>query len=383
MICRQCSAVLDCPNCSISLTVHRQGDKYRGRCHYCNFSKLVPNTCEKCAAPYLERIGFGTERVEAEVRKAFPSARIARVDRDTVRRKGSLVEVLAKVANREVDILIGTQMIAKGHDFPDVTLVGVISADVGLGMADFRSAERTFQLLTQVAGRAGRGERPGEAIIQSLIPNHYSIKLACAQDYPAFYDEGSRVPAGDALSAASGPGEHRGAGPHLRRGDGRRARSRRRRPRREGLCDPRSRAGAADQAARRAPRAIFPEGDQPKGDARGVTARRVAPARGSPSGSRSTSIRSRCSDGVAMNSPIGAGVKQTIKIASAPAASICRPRPIGRSSSSVGGWCGPTRKIIPIISAVQMIHPDETNVRPIARAIVMNVISVERRPNTA
>ncbi len=189
VICRQCSAVLDCPNCSISLTVHRQGDKFRGRCHYCNFSKLVPNTCEKCAAPYMERIGFGTERVEAEVRKAFPGARIARVDRDTVRRKGSLVEVLARVANREVDILIGTQMIAKGHDFPDVTLVGVISADVGLGMADFRSAERTFQLLTQVAGRAGRGERPGEAIIQSLIPNHYSIKLACAQDYPAFYEK--------------------------------------------------------------------------------------------------------------------------------------------------------------------------------------------------
>jgi primosomal protein N' (replication factor Y) len=200
VICRQCSAVLECPNCSISLTVHRAGlsrgsaagakaDGFRGRCHYCNFSKLVPNACEKCAAPYMERIGFGTERVEVEVRKAFPNARVARVDRDTVRRKGSLVEILARVAGREVDILIGTQMIAKGHDFPDVTLVGVISADVGLGLADFRSAERTFQLLTQVAGRAGRGERPGEAIIQSLMPNHYSIKLACAQDYPAFYEK--------------------------------------------------------------------------------------------------------------------------------------------------------------------------------------------------
>ena len=130
----------------------------------------------------MERIGFGTERVEAEVRKAFPDARVARVDRDTVRRKGSLVASSAG-GDREMDILIGTQMIAKGHDFPDVTLVGVISADVGLGLADFRSAERTFQLLTQVAGRAGRGERPGEAIIQSLLPNHYSIKLACAQDY--------------------------------------------------------------------------------------------------------------------------------------------------------------------------------------------------------
>jgi primosomal protein N' (replication factor Y) len=187
VICRQCSNVLDCPNCSISLTVHRRGQAFQGRCHYCNFTKTVPNACEKCAAPYLERIGFGTERVEAEVKQAFPEARVARVDRDTVRRKGSLVETLARVARRDVDILIGTQMIAKGHDFPDVTLVGVISADVGLGLADFRSAERTFQLLTQVAGRAGRGEVNGEAIIQSLLPNHYSIRLACAQDYAAFY----------------------------------------------------------------------------------------------------------------------------------------------------------------------------------------------------
>jgi primosomal protein N' (replication factor Y) len=197
VICRQCSHVLECPNCSISLTVHRRslsrrgahGGGFQGRCHYCNFTKTVPDACEKCAAPYLERIGFGTERVEAEIRKAFPGARVARVDRDTVRRKGSLVEILARVARREVDIVIGTQMIAKGHDFPHVTLVGVISADVGLGLADFRSAERTFQLLTQVAGRAGRGERSGEAIVQSLIPNHYSIKLACAQDYRAFYDK--------------------------------------------------------------------------------------------------------------------------------------------------------------------------------------------------
>jgi primosomal protein N' (replication factor Y) len=134
-------------------------------------------------------VGFGTERVEAEVRRAFPQARVARVDRDTVRRKGSLVATLAQVARREVDVLIGTQMIAKGHDFPEVTLVGVISADVGLGLADFRSAERTFQLLTLVAGRAGRGERAGEAIVQSLVPNHYSIKLACAQDYRAFYEK--------------------------------------------------------------------------------------------------------------------------------------------------------------------------------------------------
>jgi len=198
VICRQCTATLECPNCSISLTVHSYRDSasrsaereggWVARCHYCNFSKPVPKVCEKCAAPYMERVGFGTERVEAEIRKLFPSARIARVDRDTVRRKGSLVETLEKVARREIDILIGTQMIAKGHDFPDVTLVGVISADVGLGLADFRASERTFQLLTQVAGRAGRGERPGEAIVQSLLPKHYAITLATTQNYRDFYD---------------------------------------------------------------------------------------------------------------------------------------------------------------------------------------------------
>ncbi len=165
-----------------------EGEGWKARCHYCNFQKIVPKVCEQCAAPYMERVGFGTERVEAEIRKLFPKARIARVDRDTVRRKGSLVEILERVASREVDILIGTQMIAKGHDFPEVTLVGVISADVGLGLADFRASERTFQLLTQVAGRAGRGERPGEAIVQSLLPNHYAITLACTQNYRDFYD---------------------------------------------------------------------------------------------------------------------------------------------------------------------------------------------------
>jgi len=188
VICRQCSATLECPNCSISLTVHTRGSGWTARCHYCNFLKPVPPTCEKCAAPYMERVGFGTERVEAEIRTLFPNARVARVDRDTVRRKGSLVETLARVGRREVDILIGTQMIAKGHDFPDCTLVGVISADVGLGLADFRSNERTFQLLTQVAGRAGRGELLGQAIIQSLLPSHYAITLACTQDYRAFYE---------------------------------------------------------------------------------------------------------------------------------------------------------------------------------------------------
>ena len=187
VFCRQCGATIDCPNCSVSLTVHAAGKYWRARCHYCNFSRLVPKTCSNCAAPYLERVGFGTERVESEVLGLFPEARVGRVDRDSVRRRGSLIGLLNRFGRGDLDVLVGTQMIAKGHDFPNVTLVGVVSADVGLGMADFRAAERTFQLLTQVAGRAGRGEQSGEAIIQTLFPNHYSIRLACAQDYPAFY----------------------------------------------------------------------------------------------------------------------------------------------------------------------------------------------------
>jgi len=136
----------------------------------------------------MEQTGFGTERVEAELKKAWPSARVARLDRDSVRRKGAAGVLLSRLRDGEIDVLVGTQMIAKGHDFPKVTLVGVVSADVGLGMADFRASERTFQLLTQVAGRAGRGETAGEAIVQTIYPEHYSIQLACRQDYNAFYE---------------------------------------------------------------------------------------------------------------------------------------------------------------------------------------------------
>ena len=187
VFCRQCAGTIDCPNCSVSLVVHGEGRSRRARCHYCNVSVPVPATCPKCGAPYLEQAGFGTQRVEAEVKRCFPEARVARLDRDAVRRKGALASLLSRFRAGEIDVLIGTQMIAKGHDFPRVTLVGVVSADVGLGMADFRASERTFQLLTQVAGRAGRGEQLGEAIIQTLYPEHYSIQLACRQDYPAFY----------------------------------------------------------------------------------------------------------------------------------------------------------------------------------------------------
>jgi primosomal protein N' (replication factor Y) len=188
VFCRQCAGTIDCPNCSVSLVVHGEGRSRRAQCHYCNYSARVPGTCPICAAPYLEQAGFGTERVEAEMKSRYPGARIGRMDRDAVRRKGALGSLLSRFRNGEIDVLVGTQMIAKGHDFPRVTLVGVISADVGLGMADFRASERTFQLLTQVAGRAGRGEQPGEAIIQTLYPDHYSVQLACRQDYPAFYE---------------------------------------------------------------------------------------------------------------------------------------------------------------------------------------------------
>jgi primosomal protein N' (replication factor Y) len=199
VFCRQCGDTFECPNCSVSLTVHTTGRsgaaapmpwiRGRARCHYCNYSMSIPSQCRKCAAPYLEQAGFGTEKVEQQLAERFPGARIGRADRDSVRRKGALTALLSRFAAGEIDVLVGTQMIAKGHDFPRVTLVGVISADVGLGMADFRAAERTFQLLTQVAGRAGRGERPGEAIVQTLFPNHYSIRLACGQDYRAFFEK--------------------------------------------------------------------------------------------------------------------------------------------------------------------------------------------------
>jgi primosomal protein N' (replication factor Y) len=186
--CRQCAGTVDCPNCSVSLVIHGEGSARRARCHYCNYTARVPSTCPLCAAPYMEQAGFGTERVEAEVRRLVPSARVARLDRDSVRRKGALTALLSKFRDGEIDVLVGTQMIAKGHDFPLVTLVGVVSADVGLGLADFRSSERTFQLITQVAGRAGRGDRPGQAIVQTIYPDHYSIQLACHQDYPAFFE---------------------------------------------------------------------------------------------------------------------------------------------------------------------------------------------------
>ena len=190
VFCRQCGRSLECPHCSVSLTFHRAAGQ--ARCHYCGYARARPASCPECAGTYLEQIGFGTERLEAEILHRWPDARVARLDRDTTRRIGAAARLLGRFSSGALDILVGTQMVAKGHDFPRVTLVGVVSADVGLGLADYRAAERTFQLLTQVAGRAGRGEVAGEAIVQTLYPDHYSIRHACNQAYEPFYAEEMR-----------------------------------------------------------------------------------------------------------------------------------------------------------------------------------------------
>jgi len=183
--CRACGQRLECVNCSVTLTYHRR-DR-RMLCHYCNYSTRVPDRCPKCDSEYMQFLGTGSERVEEELHSAFPRARVARLDRDTVRGKRDYEVILSGFREGAFDILVGTQMIAKGHDIPNVTLVGVVNADIGLGLPDFRSAERTFQLLTQAAGRAGRGETPGIVLIQTINPDHYAIRCAAAQNYEMFY----------------------------------------------------------------------------------------------------------------------------------------------------------------------------------------------------
>ncbi len=185
MTCRACGERLECPNCSVTMTFHRR-DR-RMLCHYCNFSSRVPERCPKCDSDHIQFLGLGSERVEDELHGAFPRARIARIDRDTTGGKRDYEAILAKFRAREFDILVGTQMIAKGHDIPNVTLVGIVSADTGLGLPDFRAAERTFQLLTQAAGRAGRGTTPGIVLMQTINPDHYAIRFAVEQDYEGFY----------------------------------------------------------------------------------------------------------------------------------------------------------------------------------------------------
>lgn len=184
--CRECGETEKCLSCQVSLTYH-QGEGVL-LCHYCNLRKKVPNTCSVCKAPILKFLGFGTEKVESEIAKHFPQARIARMDFDTTRKKNAHESILEDFRAGKIDILIGTQMIAKGFDFPHVTLVGVVLADVGLRLPDFRSSERTFQLLTQFGGRAGRGEKPGRVLIQTHMPDHPSIRHAKKHDFLSFYD---------------------------------------------------------------------------------------------------------------------------------------------------------------------------------------------------
>lgn len=185
--CRSCGERVECINCSVTLTYHRRDRRLL--CHYCNYAVKVPSVCPKCGSEHINFLGTGSEKVEDELHREFPTARIARLDRDTVGGKRHFETILHGFRERDFDILVGTQMIAKGHDIPNVTLVGIVSADVGLGMPDFRAAERTFQLLTQASGRAGRGDLPGIVVIQTINPEHYAVRFAAAQDYQGFYEK--------------------------------------------------------------------------------------------------------------------------------------------------------------------------------------------------
>ncbi len=186
VLCRSCGETLRCINCDITLTYHRGENKIT--CHYCNYSTPTPKVCPFCESEFLYFVGQGTEQIESILEKNFPDLRIARIDRDTMKRKGEIDRLLLAFDRGDIDMLVGTQMLAKGHDFHNVTLVGVISVDAGLGMPDFRSAERTFQLLTQVAGRAGRGDLRGRVLIQTYHPEHYALRHAVEQNFEKFYD---------------------------------------------------------------------------------------------------------------------------------------------------------------------------------------------------
>jgi primosomal protein N' (replication factor Y) (superfamily II helicase) len=187
VLCRSCGAAVDCRNCSISLTYHKRRNLLV--CHYCGYSAAVPKLCPKCRSEHLYFVGEGAERIEEYLREKLPRARIARLDRDVIDSRRACQRVLGAFASGALDVLVGTQMVAKGHDFQRVTLVGVVSADRSLALPDFRAAERTFQLLTQVAGRAGRGALPGEVLVETYHPEHYAIQLAVRQDYPSFFEQ--------------------------------------------------------------------------------------------------------------------------------------------------------------------------------------------------
>lgn len=186
MSCRSCGTAIKCPHCDVSLTLHRGG---RLVCHYCGHEAPAPKVCPSCGSRYIAGFGIGTQKVETMVAEQFPQARILRMDADTTAKKGGHEAILSAFADHQADILIGTQMIVKGHDFPKVTLVGVLAADLSLHSSSYEAAERTFQLLTQAAGRAGRGNLPGQVVIQTYSPEHYSVETAAAQDYESFYEE--------------------------------------------------------------------------------------------------------------------------------------------------------------------------------------------------
>jgi primosomal protein N' (replication factor Y) len=187
LLCRSCGHVSHCSNCAVSLTWHRTGEELR--CHLCGLAMAVPQVCPQCDGKTLKPFGFGTQRVEAEVKRLLPEARVNRMDRDTTRSKQAHRKILNDLRHGRTDVLVGTQMIAKGHDFPNITLVGVVSADIALQWPDFRAAENTFQVLTQVAGRAGRGDSPGSVLVQTYNPGHYSIQFAKNHDYQGFFNE--------------------------------------------------------------------------------------------------------------------------------------------------------------------------------------------------
>lgn len=184
--CRSCGFVMKCPHCDVSLSQHLGG---RMVCHYCGYETIQPKKCPSCSSPYILGFKAGTQQIEQQLQIRFPGIRVLRMDADTTRTKDSYEKILTAFAEGEADVLVGTQMIVKGHDFPNVTLVGVLAADLSLNDSDYRAGERTFQLLTQAAGRAGRGAKPGEVVIQTYRPDHYSIIRAAAQDYEAFYEE--------------------------------------------------------------------------------------------------------------------------------------------------------------------------------------------------
>lgn len=185
IMCRSCGEAITCPNCAVAMTYHL-GDNHLA-CHYCDHQARVPRVCPNCGSDKIRHMGAGTERVEEELHKLYPHLRVARMDVDTTRHKGAHAQILRAFAERRVDVLVGTQMIAKGLDFPEVTLVGVILADTSLNLPDFRAAERTFQLVTQVAGRAGRGQKPGRVLVQTYQPEHYSLQASRQHDYDTFY----------------------------------------------------------------------------------------------------------------------------------------------------------------------------------------------------